>query len=185
MRRRCLQLLALVWCTIVLVPVRSDGKSETGVSSHQTHPASATSLPVSVDGEQTPELVPDSLAYSHFIMAVAEPTSPSIDQLRTRAALLAPLGLSTTDYYSLVNALNGVREQIDDVERRGELVNGTSSATDLSELDQLRDMKRMVLHDAQNRVVASLSVDGKGRLEKHIREYVKRRIKIYGDTPSF
>ena len=46
--------------------------------------------------------------------------------------------------------------------------------------DELRAQKRVVLDSAAERIRSSLTVDGLARLQQHIKERVKRKIRIYG-----
>lgn len=76
------------------------------LSAQQDHSQHVAQLPILVDGKKTPELIPDELAYTHFILTVAEHTSPTPEEVRRRDSRVLPIRLSKQDSDSLVNALS-------------------------------------------------------------------------------
>ena len=147
------------------------------------------SLPVAVDGAISPDGIPDWLAYRHFIMAIAQPQTPSAEQTARRDALLSRVGLSRNDNTSFLVAIRNVRDELDLVaqERRRISADPASSsflsASSRSALETLKSRENQILGDAQTRLENALTPDGSRRLEIHIQEYVKKRIKVYGERP--
>lgn len=140
-------------------------------------------LSVLANGANTPEKVPDHLAYAHFIIAIAEPDSPSTEQTARRAAMLAPVQLSKSDTTSLIAALKGVHMQLDFLSRETQRLSAERAASQ-SRLDHLRLQRTRVLDGARTRLAAMLSREGCGRLDAYIRTHVKRNIVMYGDPPQ-
>lgn len=149
---------------------------------HAAH-SPATGLPVLVNGAETPERIPDHLAYSHFIIAAAEPDSPTGEQLARRIAVLAPVRLSKGDQASFIATLRGVRQELDFNAQEVERLSGDRAPQQDRILD-LRLHRTRVLDSARLRLATSLSPDGVARLDAFIQTVVKRRIVIYGDQPE-
>lgn len=147
------------------------------------HTADLMQLPVLVDGSKTPEAIPDRLAYKHFLLAVAEPEHPSPDESARQAARLAPLALSPSDYSDFVHQLGVFKSQLDDIEARRLRIESDVSLESSSRESALLKLKAeqdsaltsilTALHDV-------MTADGASRLDRYIREQVKRRIVIYG-----
>lgn len=134
-------------------------------------------VPLVVDGAKTPQLVPDDLAYYHFILAVATPSNPSIEQVSRRTRELSHARLSQSDAAALVSALTGVSEELDRISIGRQQHNTTPERNDSLEVLKLREAQ--VLEAARARVQTSLTASGLARLESHIQEHVKRNIVIY------
>lgn len=77
-----------------------------------------------MDGSKNPELIPDDLAYRHFLMFVAEHANATAEEVRRRDSRLAPLHFSKQDHDFFISALAGVREKLDGIEvSRSKLAN--------------------------------------------------------------
>lgn len=134
-------------------------------------------LPLLVDGDKNPEQIPDDLAYRHFISVTAARGNASAKDLDRRDAFLARVGLSATDRTAYLKAVNGVSDELAniDLQRR-------SAATDgaLSRLPELKQREVRLLDTAAGRIRGTLSRDGVERVRTHISAHVKKHIKIYG-----
>lgn len=152
-------------------------------SSPAQHSGHSGTLPVAVDGSKTPGLIPDQLAYRHFLMALAEPQSANPEAIARRSALLATTGLSAGDQQALVSALNGLRERLD-----ANYLATEQAATDdsLAEPEKtaaittLRAQENLLLDGLASGLKTELSYDGWLRLDAYVKDHVKRRIVIYG-----
>ncbi len=148
---------------------------------HSEHQAT---LPVAVDGSKNPDLIPDDLAYRHFIMAIAEHQKPSREELAHRNFAAAQILFPTRNDYALfVSAVNGVREQLEAFDQaRGKLTVDSPDARE--QFTAIRSQQQTLLNSVSDRLRASLSEVGKARLDAYVREYVKKRIIIYGELPQ-
>lgn len=146
----------------------------------QEHDGHVGSLPIVVNGAETPDRIPDTLAYAHFFIAVAEPDEPSPAQVARRKALMAPVGLSKRDETALVDALKGLRADLDRIAEEVREMSAAPSPSQRRLLD-LRLERTRALGEARTRVVTALSADGAPRLANYIRTSVKPKIAIYGD----
>lgn len=50
-------------------------------------------LSVLVDGSKTPELIPDELAYNHYILTITEHANPTPEEVRRRDSRIHPIHL--------------------------------------------------------------------------------------------
>ncbi len=138
-------------------------------------------LSIVVDGSKTPELIPDDLAYRHFILAIAEPRSPTVEETKRRETRLIPIGLSASDYDLCISALAGLREKLDMIEAgRREALADTTEHRD-STLLTLKGQENMAI-TAVRVALRRLSPDGQSRLDGYIRARVKQRIVLLGDA---
>lgn len=154
-------------------------------------PGAAEQLAVAVDGSQTPELIPDAIAYRLFVSAVAVAgTTASPEQVARRDALLSRVGFSTDDHSRFVAATRHVTADIDALEAaRRQLEAGmpkSGEALDqrlLAQFDDLRARRKELLNRAVQSTVAGLTPEGQAQFEKFICEHVKKHIVIYGAPP--
>jgi hypothetical protein len=139
-------------------------------------------LPVVIDGEKTPELIPDAVAARHFVIAAAQPDKPSDGDIARRRALLFTVGFSKDDQAAVIHALATVGDQLAAFEQeRRQLSRGApASRAAIMTLKQQRDA---VLEGAHTRIHSTLSAEGVVRYETFLREHMKNRIKIFGDLP--
>jgi hypothetical protein len=134
---------------------------------------------VVIDGAVTPEKIPDTLAYQHFIRAMVAPDEPSLNRAKRREGLLSRVQLSARDRAAMVTALSGVESRLSAVvETRRRAARGPALTPDA--VRALRDEEDGLVRDARALIKSRLTSQGAARLEAHIQEHVKRRIKIYG-----
>lgn len=136
-----------------------------------------TALPLLVDGEETPELVPDQLAYRHFIVATAVAAVPGPDDLARREFMLTRAGLSSAQRRAFAVVLSGVRDQLN---RMGREPND-GQTKGLS--DDARARRNQILDDARERIEAQLDADAVARIQAYVQAHVKTHIKIFGQMP--
>lgn len=139
--------------------------------------APRTLVPLAVDGAKTPELVPDDIAYYHFIMSAATTSNPSAEEVARRGRAIDRILLSQADSAALIGALAGVREELDRISiSRRQLL---GSADDESALQALKTRESSTLDAARTRLTTVLSVSGLAKLDLFIQQSVKRQIVIY------
>jgi len=151
-----------------------------GQDQHAAHP---TTLPIVVNGADAPDRIPDHLAYAHFIIAFAQPDSPSAEQASLRDAMLKPLQLSKEDQRSFIAALRGVQAQLAFVAREEERLSSSRERSEARFTD-MRLQRTRILSEAQVRLTATLGSEALVRLDSYIKTQVKPRITIYGDAPQ-
>lgn len=137
-------------------------------------------LSVVVDGSRTPDLIPDELAYRHFILSIAERRNPSREESRRRDIRLRDIRLSDPDQYLLIAAVQGLREELETIEE--------ARKEALQDMSVTRDATLASLKAREDKAIAAvrsslrlLSPDGQARLDEHIKTRVKKRIVILGD----
>jgi hypothetical protein len=140
----------------------------------------ATALPLAVDGAKHPELIPDYVAYRHFISVTAVSTTASQKEIDRREAFLAQVRLSPKDGAAYVAALGNIRDALTSIERQGRLLDHADAAA----LSNLKRQQGQLLDDTATRALGSLSAEGVSRLQEHINGRVKANIRIYGDVPA-
>jgi hypothetical protein len=138
---------------------------------------------VAVSGAETPERIPDDLAYIHFISSVSIKKDAPQGDVRRRKAILAAAGLADYDAEALIRALDGVRERLNELddERKQIRPEQLVETTGLVRAASLRMGRRALMDSARDRVLAALSADGFTALHEHVQRRVKPRIVIYGD----
>lgn len=134
-------------------------------------------LPVAIDGAKTPDKISDQLAYRHFIAAVALSPMASVDEIDRRNDFLSLTDLLPDDISRFVTKIGHVKDQLDTFERtrRSEVVS-------LETLAQVNGQQASLLDEVTADVLQSLTEDGRTKFERFIRERVKRRIVVYGDS---
>jgi hypothetical protein len=137
-------------------------------------------LPIAVDGSKNPESIPDDVAYRHFLLAIAIHENPSQDELLRRSTLVARVGLSKADHDAFVSALGSLREELDAVDQAR---TSLTAASPISAFEEVQMQERRLLDDAVARLRGVLSTEGRMKFDDHIRQYVKKRIKILGVLP--
>lgn len=130
----------------------------------------------SVDSAQQNDtnVIPDYVAYRHFISVTSASPTASDTQLYIRDAALARVGFSNPDTAAYLDAVSTVRSELDIIDHRI-----ADRTTEPVYLDALKHEKGAILDSAAARVRLSLSADGATRLRQHIDAYVKPRIRIH------
>jgi hypothetical protein len=134
----------------------------------------APTLGVTIDGAKNPELIPDDLAYAHFIRATASSATPQAVQ--RREALLTRAGLTRDERQSYAQALGDVQARLDAV--RVQLGAAAASATP-DERAQLQRVENDIIADARESLRSGLGAAASARLDEHVQTHVKSRIRIY------
>jgi hypothetical protein len=136
-------------------------------------------LPLTVDGSKTPELIPDHVAYGHFIAAVATPAAASSDVVARREGYLARVKLSDRDKAGLLSSLRNVREQLDDIQQRRRQGSRERPLTPAA-LRALKSEENETVRQVRSRIRSSMTPDGRATVENFLNNHVKRRTRIYG-----
>jgi hypothetical protein len=159
----------------------SNAVKDDGAGAVTTSRIAVNAMPLAVDGGKTPDMVPDRIAYYHFIMATAIPANALPAHVARRDLLLDPVGFSKDDRDSFITALSGVREQLERIaQHRTAWVTDTPTAR--AALEALKGEEDQILDNTRLRLQNSFSSDGQNRLDAHVRRHVKRLIKIYGQV---
>lgn len=141
-------------------------------------------LRVSVDGRFEPELVPDAYAYRHLLAATALSDSLTADQTAFVRARIRRIGLSALDRASYEVTLErvGLRDELARIqdERKTltrDRVTALSAVAD-GRIAALRARERQALARSQQELLRGLSAEGAAVLDTHVKQVVKRQIKI-------
>jgi hypothetical protein len=122
-----------------------------------------------IDGSKTPALIPDSVAYGHFIRATASATTNT--ESARREHFLAEAGLEAVERAAYVLALGDVGTRLDQVRQQRRLEGSNSAA--------LQAVEIAAVEDAENRIRRTLSPSAMAKVDTYVREHIKRRIKTY------
>jgi len=164
----CIALAACLGCQ----PISAQGA--------QAQTAAPMQLSVIVDGAATPNLIPDALAYQHFLTAIAAHPFPSTEEQARQSAQLSALGLSPADRQALIANLAPFRAQLDNIQSaRAAVGSGPSAPTQLM---NLRSQESTLAATTLQKIQGSLTADGMSLLDQYVRTHVKAHIKIYGGT---
>jgi hypothetical protein len=159
--------LVIIYCFCVLLslPASAQTTTTTGV----------TSLVVIVDGSKNPELIPDALAWRHFLTALATHEQPTAQEQLRQQAQFAPLALAKSDAQQIAGLLGKLTTQLEAIEEARENSDGANST-----LAALKAQEDAVIANTIAAVKAAVSSDGLSRLSGYIGTTVKGNIKIYG-----
>jgi hypothetical protein len=142
----------------------------------------AAFLPIAIDGSKTPELIPDDVAYNQFLRAIAQPQGTLSQQVDRRESMIARVGLSKADHDLLLAVADNLKPTLESIDH-GRKQWHVDSLAARSAVDTLKVQEQATLDNAHQRLLVSLTPDGAIRVDKHVREYVKKRIVVYGDQP--
>jgi hypothetical protein len=145
-------------------------------------PSGSGALPVAVDGAKTPELIPDSLAFRHFLMVLALSAAATPEEVARRNVLLKRAGLSPVDNDRLLNAIASVNDELSNINQQESLWS-INAAPGRAALDDLRRQQGLILDEARTRLIATLSADGVTSFDRFVVGHVKRHIIVYGAPP--
>jgi hypothetical protein len=153
-------------CCALFAPILLTGQSQQGHASH-------SQLPVVVDGKKTPDRIPDDLAWNHFLIVLSEHKNASAEELQRQQSRLTPLQLAPADAKALLDAISGLKENLDELEAQ-RLQSGSSQA--------LTARWNAAITAVRGQARAALTPDGLKRVDAFIREQVKPAIVIYGSN---
>lgn len=161
----------MAWCSRLTI-----------VEAQQAQPFDTTSLPVVLNGAESPELVPDLLAARHFIQALANDRIKNPSQLSAHA-LGQKIGLTLPDTSVLIGAIDDAVGELGAVDRAyGRLLDSANAKR--HEADQLKLHREHTLDEVWRRLDTALSPAGRDQLQRYLNGYVKPRIVIYGAMPQ-
>lgn len=90
--------------------------------------------------------------------------------------MLTRVGFSTGDEKVFVDALDGVREQLDSLK--------DSASASSQEIAAAQGSRRQILDDALSRIKSRLSMDGLTKVATYVQGDIKSHIVIYGSLPQ-
>jgi hypothetical protein len=156
----------------------------TGVTPHPEKttvqsPIQSTILHVVAKGVDTPDAIPESVAYRHWLRVTAIGANATAREKSRRDAFVAQIGLSANDRALYVAALAGVQEALSSIASERKQLS-PSDPTAAIKVATLKDLEVQQFVAAQDRLQAWLSPEGVKRLATHI-QTVKRGIVIYSD----
>ena len=133
--------------------------------------------PLVADGRTDANVIPDFVAYRHFVMAVAIPReAPTWAERSRRNHYLNSVRLSLSDRMAVVEAVANVREELKAADEM--IKNGPSAAAAASA------RRETALNGAGERLRLLLSADGQARVDSFVNTKIKPRVRIYGSMPT-
>jgi hypothetical protein len=126
-------------------------------------------MTTTIDGARNPELIPDAVAYGHFIRATASSAA-------RREAFLTRAGLTPAERATYVQALGAVGVQLESAKQKRRAA-GPSVLP--AELQSLKAAEKRAVADAEMRIRQTLPTVAMAKLNAHIQGHVKRRIKMF------
>ncbi len=150
----------------------------------QATPVNSTGLVLLVDGSKTPASIPDQMAYRHFLIAVAEPASPTPLQADHQKVRLAPVGLSDADHAALTALLAQLRAQLDAIQQARNSADSLPSTQMQSAYAALKTQEDALIATTIGALGTTLSGNGQAQLYQYLQKVVKTKIKIYGSPGS-
>lgn len=134
--------------------------------------------PLLVDGRTDPSLIPDVVAYRHFVMAVSLQAEASEEDVRRRDAFLAMAALPPADRIAVILATAGVADELAIGRQLKQ-----SQIADVGALAAHHQRRDLLLRNAQERIQTALTPEGNERLARFIQRHMKTKIRIYGTMP--
>jgi hypothetical protein len=135
-----------------------------------------------IDGAKNPELIPDSMAYRLWLIAVSLPPNATEKQQRFQQAHLRKVQLSSADYQEFLLVLTDFKTQYLNLiasynkSAKAALLNGGQA--DMQAFLQQRDD---LVSSTRQEIALRLTYDGTARIDAHV-QGEKKRIQLY--TPG-
>jgi hypothetical protein len=180
MKSLAVVLAGTIVCGLILSTGISNGK--VGSVSKSLH---ATSSPLKnvVNGEKTPDKIPDHVGYSLLFGIVSGRTN---DAARERArAFIRRMELSEQEIDQLITAAEEFRERVRPLEREGGRIKGRNHPNHLpltneetSRLWQLQKQRDDLTNQVAESLEHRLGKNGAGKVRRFVRSVMKRKIKI-------
>jgi hypothetical protein len=150
--------LVILYCFCALLSLPASAQTSNTV----------TELVVIADGSKNPELIPDALAWRHFLTAIATHEQPTAQEQLRQQAQFAPLALATADAQQIAGLLGKMMTQLEAIEKARENSNGANST-----LATLKAQEDAAIASTTAAVQAAVSSDGLSRLSGYIGKTVK------------
>jgi hypothetical protein len=132
--------------------------------------------PGTIDGAVTPQLIPDTTAYTLFFNFFADRKEAERGKLRSycKHSALADVNLD-----GLLTAARFYKQQVADVDAQAEAVrNGEPPASAVAKLENLRKMREAIVARVMSKLPQFVGVSGAAAVRRHIEERIKPHTKI-------
>lgn len=128
-------------------------------------------------------MVPDDLAYQHFLLAFSIPASAGALEQKRQDAQLESLGLNPDEKAGLRRELALFRSQWEELNQRWALA-GSQAQVDVQSqiLAEVKKQRSSLSASAMARIRRFLTPESAEKLDRHIQTRVKSRIIIYGNS---
>jgi hypothetical protein len=134
--------------------------------------ASEQTLPVIANGATNPNTIPDAAAYQNFVILAGYHRSPLPYESARRLYLLDQLRLTPADQRAFSSALDGVPEEIDNLQ--------WSDDGPLADASSMQERLTQILDSAITRLKTSLSPGGEAKVATWVKNHVKQNSLIVG-----
>jgi hypothetical protein len=143
--------------------------------------------PGTINGAETPSLIPDTVAYSLLFDLIANrQTEDEVNRIRS---YVEQIGLDETDGETLMAAAQEYYEQVSLLDAQASQINFRAhpqhlplSAEEQDELRQLELQREAVVNNVIASLSNNLSAGGAAQMRQHIDGRVKRKTKIFPDV---
>jgi len=175
MRRRMAEFLGIVLAGLVLVAFPLP-QGRFPLADHLDH---VEAIAV-IDGEKNPELIPDVVAYSLVFRLVAgRQTEEEVQRIR---AYVRRIGLSEAGIDAFLRMVEEFHQQVSVLDRQAREIQEHNrprpGPSALEQLRRLQHQKDTILTAIIANLPARLEVAEAEKVQKFVREHVKRRVKI-------
>ena len=142
--------------------------------------------PGTINGAETPELIPDHVAYSLLFDLIANrQTEDEVNRVRS---YVSQIGLDEADGNTLMAAAQDYYDQVSVLDAQAAEINyryhpdhHPVSEEEGNELQQLENQQEAIVNNVVASLMSNLSTGGAAQVRYHIDERVKRKTKIFPD----
>ncbi len=134
----------------------------------QTVSATQMQMPETIDGAANPELIPDDLALSVWLLAVGETSSSSADVLLRMQAKLAAVALLPNDHLILARAVTSFADKRESFRVREGSLAQASTIDGQQQRQQLAADRQALYLETKKLITTTLSEQGQQSFKRHL-----------------
>lgn len=141
--------------------------------------------PGTVNGAENPTKIPDEVAYSLAFRLIEKHRFDNKD--KRLQGYFKLIGLDDSDKKSLLLAADEFQERVGRLDKQAaEIKNKTWPRPDssvMAQLTELENQKKAIVIAITSRMLSRMSTNGSLRLQQHVNNHVKSKIKMFPPTP--
>jgi hypothetical protein len=131
-----------------------------------------------VDGAANPELVPDSVAYRLYFIAVSEKPNPTPEEATRQLAHIRRIGLEDTDQNALIDVLTEFKTRYDEmVTQFNAIAEADTAAGTRPDIATFLRNRDKLIQDVREALARALSQEGVAKLNNHV-QAEKKNMKV-------
>ncbi len=143
----------------------------------QTVSATPMQMPETIDGATNPELIPDDVALSVWLLAVSETSSAPTDVLLRMQAKLGAVVLSPDDHLILSKAVIHFADKRESFRVREESLADASTVDGQQQRQQLATDRQALYLETKQLITTTLSKEGQQSFKRHLLR-VKQHMRV-------